>query len=466
MTSDARNATPNADLLSRFAIDLKFAELPEKVVTRAKNIIIDTVACIVGGTTSEPGRAVLALTADLAGGSHATVLGSHTKTGVVDAVYCNAYLADVLDYEDTIVSHPSAATVPVSMALAEMTGSSGRELIAGLVAGYEIGVRVQRAIMPSYERRLLVQTEYSWLGFAAVSSAGHLLGLSQSAWRNAFGYAAQCSPVPPRGNIGTRPLTWIKGNFSGQASIGVRGALLAAKGFHTSQGALESESGYAAVMGSDSWNPDALTSGLGHTWAILDSQLKPFPACRFIHPILDAVEMIKGQRAFQADEVAEVRVHTFDILVDEFDVKRPASIIDAQFSVPFTTALALVGVPAGIEWWGESDYLHDRRVLGMAARVKLLRHAESERLEATERRHSATVEIELVDGTILTARQDTARGGPEAPLSSEELRAKFLNLTVPVLTEERATAALALLKQLESVEDVRDLTALLVPPVS
>ncbi|MEZ2392093.1 MmgE/PrpD family protein [bacterium RCC_150] len=466
MSSIEGRAMRNSDVLSDFAGGLEFNRLPPEVIERAKAVIIDTIACIVGGTTSAPARPVIELTSALSGADQASVLGTRIRTGVVDAVYCNTYLADVLDYEDTIVSHPSAATVPASLAIAELAGASGPELIAAVVAGYEVGVRVQRAIMPTYERRLLVQTEYSWLSFAAVSSAARLLGLPQAAWRDAFGYAAQSSPVPGLGSSPTRPMSWIKGNFSGQASVGVRGALLADRGFRTAHDVLESAKGYAAVMGSDSWDPEILTRGLGQTWAILGSQLKPYPCCRFIHPALDAIGMIRRQRAFDPAEVVEVRVHTFDILVDEFDVKHPESVIDGQFSVPFTTALAVLDIPAGIEWWGERDLLHDPQVLEMSTRVRLLRHAESERLEATERRHSATVDIELVDGTVLTARQDTARGGPEAPLSAEEVRAKFINLTAPVLTQARAQAAFESLTNIESVSDVRDVIAMLTPSSS
>lgn len=447
----------NSQLLGQFASSLHFEDLPPAVVQQAKAVILDTVGCIVGGVPVQPSQALLNVMRSLAGRTEASVLGTNLKTDCVSAAFVNAYLSDILDFEDTLVSHPSAGAIPAALAVGERVSASGRDIIRAVVAAYEIGVRVQRAIMPTFARRQMVSVEYAWKAYPAVVAAGSLLGLTMVGWIDAFGYAGRCSPLPGGGGLLDRPLPWIKANYSGQTSVGVLAALLAAEGFEASREMLDSEFGYSYIVGSDRWDADQLTRDLGTSWLILETNLKPYPCCRLIHPVLDAIELLKSRHAIQAEEVQEVRVRSMGALVRDFADYRPKGLIDAEFSVPYAVAMSLLGIDAGPAWYSP-DRLRDGHVLDLAARVYMQSDEESDEIYKNERRYTATVEITLQDGRKVSEYRPRPRGGPLEPLTLTEIENKFMKLATVVLDRHAALRAHDLLTHLEDLADIRVLT--------
>lgn len=456
-------AFPRARQLGRFVSELTLDAIPAAVRTQAQRIVADTVGCIVGGAGTAPVAPVLDVVGELAGAPRARVLGTALRTDCATAAFANSYLADALDFEDTMVSHPSAAVVPAALAVAEHVGASGADVVRAVVAAYEVGVRVQRAVMPTFARRQEVMTEYAWKAYPAVVATGALLGLDARGWVEAFGYAGACSPVPSRRPLRDRPLTWLKSNYGAQTHAGVMAGLLARRGFLARRPLLEGGGELHALLGSDQWRPEALSDGLGHEWLVLEANFKSFPCCRYIHPVLDALEAILEGQQLAADSVTEVRVYSFRALVDGFADYRPTGLIDAEFSAPYAVAMTLLRRPPGPAWHDPAN-LGDPAVTALADRVRFYEDPAFTRLHIEERRYGAAVEVRTGDGSVRTARSDRPRGGPDSPLSAEELETKFLRLTAPSLGAARAAAAHELLLHLEELPDVRQLTGLLVTP--
>lgn len=449
-----------AAALGRFARDLSRDAVPLDVWDYARTVVLDTVGCIVGGVSTAPAQPILEVTRSLAGRPEASVPGTDIVTDCVAAAAANAYLADILDFEDTLVSHPSAAAVPAALGVGERVGATGADVVLAVIAAYEVGVRVQRAMMPSFDRRQGGGMEWAWKAFPSAVSAGVLLGLDQQSWVEALGYAGAASPMPGFRTLLERPLSWTKANYDVQTRTGVMAALMAQAGFRARQPLLEDSGEFARMLGSDCWRPELLTEGLGESWVIGETALKPYPCCRLIHPVLDAVADIQSRDPIAPRDVEAVTIETFRSLVDRFADYRPAEIIDAEFSVSYVVAMMLLGHPAG-PCWHEPENLSDPRVHALADRVRMEEDSAYTAVHVAERRYGATVHVRLTDGRTLTARRDRPRGALDERLPAEEVRTKFLRLTEPRLGTRAARHAYDGFAHLDELADVREATALL-----
>lgn len=454
VASPAGVAAPNAGRLAEFVAGLEFEALPPEVLERARWVLADTVGCMLGGAATALGAAVVDVLAPLAGRDEATIVGTPHRADCVTAAFANAVLADALDYEDTLIGHPSAAAVPAALAVGEYAGASGREVLTAIVAGYEVGVRVARAIAATPERARQVAVTYAWHGFCAAAAAGRGLGLGLEPLLDAFGYVGASSPLPVWLTKWGRPVHWLKQNFGEQTRAGVLAALMARGGVPAPRLMLDSDLGFWRMVGSDRYRPDELTRDLGERWAILDTTFKPYPACRFIHTALDAIRALREEHELDPRAVDRVVVRSFGEMVDWFGDRRPQTMVDAEFSVPYVAALALLGREPGVGWY-DSAALRDPEVLALADRVDLERDEECEALFWSERRYAAVVEVTTREGRRLRARRDWARGGREVPLSDDEMSRKFLDLARPGLPAGRAERLLADLRAIDRCPDVR-----------
>src|SRR5690606_20255799 len=122
------------------------------------------------------------------------------------------------------------------------------------IAGYEVGSRVGRALIPSPALGREAASEFWWKSVSAVVAAGLLLGLDRDRWAHAIGYATAAAPAARRGGFEARPLSWLKANYQGQAHAGVTAAYLAARGYRTYRGMLDGTRTFGQLLGSDRWD--------------------------------------------------------------------------------------------------------------------------------------------------------------------------------------------------------------------
>ncbi len=450
----------------RYLRSLRFEDLPSTVTGRALDVVLDTVGCILGGLRVETGAIQARALERLAGAGPATVPGLKRGLDPVSAVLINATLADVLDYEDTIVglAHPSAAIVPAALAIGEATGASGREVLTAVVAGYEIGVRIGRAVLPSLERSLEVPVSQAWNAFGAVAVASKLLDLTEEATLDAFGYAGATSPLPTWYSRWGRPLHWIKGNYGAQARAGVLGALLAREGVRGPRYLLDSDLGFWRMIGSDRFEPAALTQGLGDQFETLGIHFKPYPICHFLHPTVEIVRTLARRDRLTPNDVAEVVVRSFHYMTDWFADPAPASLVDAQFSVPYAVAVALLDVPVGPVWY-EPETLEDPRIRALALRVRVEGSAEADSGFAAGL-YPTEVTVTTRDGRRFNGSEGVPEGSPNRPLAAGDLERKFHRLADPVLGRDGARRAWGEGTRLPSATRIADWTTRLIPGAS
>ena len=440
--------------------DVRYADLPQDVRDRACVVLLDTIGCMLGGAVTELGATYARVTDQIAGDGESTALGIERKVDAVSAAFVNAAHADALDYEDTLLGHPSSTIIPAALAVGEMAGASGEEIVAAIVAAYDVSVRIGAAITPTPERARDVAVRFAWFGFAAAAAAAKLLRLNAEQTLDAFGYAGASSPLPVWITKWPRPLAWIKNNLAEQARAGVLGAIAAREGLGGPRAILDSDLGFWRMVGSDRFNAEALHEELGQRYAIMETHFKPYPACRWLHTIIEATERLRDKHRIEPRDVVAIRVGAPDETADWFIDRMPATLVDAEFSIPYVVAVTMAGIKPGPQWYSERT-LRDRTILDLAQRVSVQQTSVVDHGAGSGGRLPVEIVISLRDGRGLKETHADPLGSPERPLSEEFLHEKFMAMALPALGEENAQKLWLSGKDLAALPKITDWTSLL-----
>ncbi len=425
------------------------ARPPDSARQRAAAAAVDTVGVILAGADEPAARIARTV---IGGDDVCHVLGTPRRAGAADAAFANAVAAHALDFDDMCfvsMAHPSCALVPAALAAAEWASAAGRSLLDGYVVGFEIEGRLGAVMNPRHYHARGWHCTSSIGTVGAAAAAARIMGLDRAQAAHALGIAASLA-CGLKENIGTmtKPL-----HAGAAARNGVMAALLARGGFTASDEAITGPQGYLAVM--DSERPaDALAhavADLGTRWEIDETGItvKLYPSCAATHPPLDALlDLVRGHR-LSADDIAAV-----DVAVDTMTPRlliydRPATGLEAKFSLPFCAAAAVV---YGHPTVGTFDVAHisDPRVQALLPRVSM--HADTA-FDAAAPLSQATVSIRLRDGRHVSQHADGARGYP-GRVSDAELDAKFLGCAARLLQQDDAVAALAAVRAVASAADL------------
>lgn len=439
-----------------------FSQLPHEAVAAAKEDILDTLGTIVGGSARPGCPAVVELAREWGGKPEATVLVYGDRLPANLAALANACMGHALDYDDTFDMttplHAGVSVLPASFAVAERIGGvSGAELITAVTAGVELMCRLSRASTGGLQGWHLTSV-YGFLGSAL--AAGKLLGLSAEQLSNALGIAyAQAS-----GNLRCVDEGALTKRF--QAGIaaqgGVLSALLAERGFTGAKAILESEHGLFEVYHHGIFDAQPLTADLGAKFDIANLSFKPWPCCRYTHSYITATLALVKEHGITANDVETVVVGP-PVLCEPWDIKRrPRTFVDAQFSVPYTVAVAIARGKVTIGDFTD-EAIRDEVVLGLTSKVTA-RDLPEVMAGFSKRITPALVEIHTTDGSRLSRWVEHAYGHPQNRMSTPDLANKFRDCAAwagrtlePQAVEEVITSV----QNLERIADVRILSKLL-----
>jgi 2-methylcitrate dehydratase PrpD len=446
-----------AGRLAAFATRLSFDDLPPAVVASVRLRVLDVLGIALAASRHEVGPSVLGAVAAWGGGGPCSVVGAAARTTAPLAALANGTLAHGLDFDDThaaSITHASAVILPAVLAAAEAEGADGRTAVTAAVAGLEAVTRLGMAAGGAFHERGLHATSVCGAPAAALA-AGRVLGLDEARLGAALGVAGSFA-----GGLMEflADGSWVKRAHAGWAAHGgIVAAGLAAGGFTGPATVLEGRFGlYRALLGAE--RGAAVDTGafatLGREWETLRIGFKPYPCCHYLHAYLDCALALRERHALAAADVAavECRVPAGEVPVvcEPRAAKRtPRTAYDAQFSLPFSVAAALLDGRVTLDTYAP-ERLADRRVLDLAARVE---HAVD---PASTFPHGfpGWVRVRLRDGRVLEAREPDGRGGPARPLPEAAVVAKFRDNAGRALDPADVAAIEDAVRHLDALDDV------------
>lgn len=432
---------------------LRFDALGAEAVARARACIVDALGCMLAGAASEDAHVVRAA-AGLDGRGGVPALGTPARLPATAAALANGTAGHAFDYDDSsppMIGHPSVPIMAAVISLAEGRRVSGADVIAAYVAGLEIAAGLGRRMNPAHYAAGWHAT--ATLGTLAATLAGvRLRGLGAGAAASALGVAAS-SAGGVRKNFGSmaKPL-----HAGLAARNGVLAVLLAEAGFETDPAALDGANGFidnfrgeADVPALDWSLPlEIVASGVG---------IKRYPCCGCTHSALDAVLALRAEHGIEGGDVASVHCTMNGLVPDILVHHRPETPAQAKFSMEYCLAVALLDGACGL------GQFEPARVASADVQA-LLRRVGTEVDPAIAYRNGVypgTVTVTLRNGTVLSASREEALGHPDLPLSTADLRQKFLECATRALPERRAAEAFAMLAGLEDLPDFGRLVSLL-----
>ncbi len=429
---------------AEFVAALRYEDLPSEVAQKAKTIIRDGLGNqIAAAAVSEPAARMVEIAKEWGGAPQVTVTGYGIKLPAPTAVLCNAMLGHGVELDDahgTGLIKAGSVMVSLAFASAELTGCSGRDLIPAVVGGYEIAIRVAKAINPGHrERGYHTSGTTALLGGAA--AAAKLLGCNGEQIASAIGLAAMQSAGIQAfldDPCMAKPFSPGKGAMNGMMA-----AVMASRGFTGPRKALESREGFLNAFTSKIRVSD-LIEGIGTDFAIMEVGFKPHAACRYAHGPLDLAQTMYQEDKVRLDQVQDITVHMSELAIRQAS-KMPCPNLNVSMgSTQFGVALALTTGGNGLRdyWQG----FKQKEVHEAASRVRLVAEPEFG-LGGRQ----AILEIKLKDGRVLKRRQEEPRGEPTNPLSAEEMERKFFSMAGMALPDDTARALSTRLMALETV---------------
>jgi len=465
--------------IAQWACGVTYDDLTLEAVQAAKRFLCDTIGCALGGYQVRDVRIFLDHYRELSQPGDCTVIGAGDRMNPVAASMLNALMVRAMDYNDIYwkqdPSHPSDL-ISAPLAIAEWKHMNGRDLILGIVLGYEITMRLCHIAVPGIRER-------GWhhatlMAYATPVVAGRMLGLTPEQMQHAIGICA-CHRFT-LGCAVAGKLTMMKNTVSPMSTRdGVEAALLAARGYTGPEGVIEGKEGMEHCLGPE-WDYSWLTENLPgarasdetrrpqpgaagpHAWMITQCGMKSYPIEALMHSPVSATLHLMKQHDLKAEDVQEVLIESIaraaDILSDpaKYD---PQSKESADHSLPYCIAAALAEGRVTPREFRE-DKLWDRRLRAQMRKVKVVANEEFEK--AFPAKQCARVTITTTDGRRLTHQVDVPKGDPRDPMTEEDLRVKFDALAEPVMSAARRERLRAAIFDLENLDDVAKLMTLTV----
>jgi 2-methylcitrate dehydratase PrpD len=355
------------------------------------------------------------------------------------------------------VHHPGVTTIPAALAVAEREGLGGKALVAGIVAGYEVMIRLGVAMQPSLFGDRGFHSTAVMGHFGAAAASASLLGLTTEQTMHALGLAA--SYASGLGN-------WYKGGMvkyihAGKAARGgVEAALLADAGITVPPQVFEGKRGFCHGY-ADEYDLETVTRGLGEEWVTLEVHLKPHATSRHTQAAIQATASIAAEQSFLPSDVDYVEVLTNPEMSEVMTRVEPLDVIEVQSSIPMVVATTLFkgGSRTLDEYLLFEDIqraMHDPEIKALARRVRLPGDPAFD-LQTGD----AQVTIGLATGESYTRYVDIIKGSPDDPFTMSDLRQRFFDQASAVLPENRLATAADRIEALQEVDRIEEITGLL-----
>jgi 2-methylcitrate dehydratase PrpD len=448
-----------AETLARFTVGLDFERVPATVATRAKHLVLDAVGIALASTRFDFAHRTLTAMHVLAGEGDTPVIGFPALLPMRDAALVNGVLIHGLDYDDTHIGgvvHPTASLFPTVLAVGARRRVGGAAALAAYVAGIEAAARLGAVAKGGFHQIGFHPTGLVG-AFACALAAGKLMDLNEEQLVMAQGITLSAAA----GSLEfLEDGAWTKRFHPGwAANAGITAAALAQQGFVGPKRAYEGRFGLFPSHLQERYEAGDLalaTRDLGKVWELMQVAVKPFPACHFTHACADAAIALKRDHDLHAPSIEHVEALVPAEVVKTVcepaaNKRRPANAYDAQFSIPFIVAAALIrGRFTLAELTPET--ISDPAILALAERIDYRVDPGS----GFPRYYSGEVIVTTIDGRTLGHREHMNRGCGDRPLTEAEILRKFHDNAARAVAPQRAREIAETVLGLDRASDLRD----------
>lgn len=447
-------------VIARFISQLRYEDLPPDVVTEAKRRILDFIASAYAGRTvnATMNSAIAAFCESMGGTGESTVLFTQKKYPAANAAFANAaygHGADLDDGHKTAMGHPGVTIVPPVFALAEAKGLPMSSVITAIVAGYEMYVRLGNAVMPSMFNRGFHGTGVIG-AVAAAAACAKLLGYDEELTHKSISFGALHSAglfnVSDSGQM-SKPINPAHASHSGIVSAILAGS----SGTVAPLVPFEGPKGFFHAY-ADDVHPEAITEGLGEKYMISTCYIKLYPACRHLHPAVDAGIRVFRSGGVNMDKLRAVKLYSYGVSIKSVgNIRYPASEDEAKFSIFYALACALLTGNYSFRNLAEAADMSDdtRRLIEMTT---LILDPDCE--DKSKGIRGSRLELCYEDGENLVVNIPLPKGEPESPLEEDDMTGKLSLCAEGYLSPEKQAELYNAVMNLDGTARAADILSL------
>ncbi|PKN61085.1 MAG: MmgE/PrpD family protein [Deltaproteobacteria bacterium HGW-Deltaproteobacteria-15] len=452
--------------VASLALGLHLAALDEPVLDRIKYLLLDHLGVAIRGSQTDSSHAIqrfLSSNHDTSRG--VPVIGTRMRAEASFAAMANGTGAHSLELDDVVNAaslHPAVTIIPAALSAGCLAGCSGRELLESIIAGYELTIKLGVALNPAAHYGRGFHPTATCGTFGAALAAARILKLDADKIARALGIA---------GSQTSGSMEFLAdGSFTKRfhagwaAHAGLIAALLAREGFTGPTSIFEGRFGFLHAYSPVS-DPDKVLAGWGNPYEVMKTSIKPHACCRYKQGPIDCILQIVRENRLTENDIEKVVVSVlkagFAIVSEPREHKlNPQTIVDAQFSMPFGAAVAILYGRAFLDQYCMEN-ISSPRVRELMRRVICIENQEIEK--EFPARWPAQVEITTRDGRSFRSAVEHPKGDPENPLSWDEIIEKFFDLASSVLSKKQCGAIVDRVRAMEEETDVNRLMEILAP---
>ena len=446
--------------LAEFVCGLSYADIPEDVIEKEKIHLLDGVGNGLCGSASDFGRMVVRYVEHIPGAAEAVVWGTGIRVGCPQAAFANGSFSNYGEMEDAHFRtkfKPNTVLTPGAIAVAELTGCSGRDMLTALIAANEACLRIATAThvgTDGYARGWIGTSSMGAFGTAII--AGRLLDFDVERIAHAISLAG----AQPCG-IWSGGMAMSKRVLIGKAAEnGILSAYMAREGITGGFDIFDGDWGAIGSIISPKYAPERITKDLGSYWFTREIGLECYPTKGGAHSAIDCVLDILSQGPLNPADIESILVRATTGIAKNraLSLFPPRDFYEAQNSMPYILAVTIFDRACGLAQFTD-EKIADPAILALAAKVKIVPDAEADKLSPKTK--TTFVDITLRDGSVRSSRIDYCKGEPENFLSRDEIRSKFKTASAGVLPDPRLDEVIAAAERLDSLKNLRELTRLL-----
>ena len=455
--------TPISTLaLAEELTNLTFDRLSVDDIEQIQRLILDYSAVTLCGSV-QPWGHMLTAWGRQNGSGKSILIGSGSRVsastaGLVNGTSAHGYELD--DTHDKSMSHPGTVVISAAFAVGNELGASGKDIMIAIVAGYEAMARIGMAANPLKVIEFGRHPTCLFGPFGAATAAAHLLGMDGAGMAKAWGIVLSMTSganqfaFEPKG-------TMVKRMHGGiPAQNGVTAAQLAHLGLEGPMKAIEGELGFLHLFGIEP-KPELLSKSENEALEVHNISIKPYSCCRKFHSLIDALDDVTDGFTVDPSAIEKITVHSPQTAIVSHQMRRPDSVMAAQYSMPYIVGATLAYGPTRYDAFGE-DHHKDTRILDIVDRVEAQHASDLDALVPAKMPNR--VALHMQDGSTRSAEILDSRGTPVHPLSTDGVLEKARALCETVDPDIDLDGIVSAVEQFTACEDVNDLTDRLIVP--